>query len=157
MSVLSYSFHSLPLKLSNKGMNFLFPPLRLPNKEREEYSKIIFLHSFPFDSLLPNEALGKPRERGTHIKTRGRAPTVLLFIRWEKLKFSKIFFLLWQIKIPIEQIYIYIYIYILTTIYLIWYFLLDSIFPSLIFGHSKEFGWCHEPMECIYLAAEVAN
>ena len=35
MSVPSYSFHSLPLKLSNKGIDFSFPPLKLPNKERE--------------------------------------------------------------------------------------------------------------------------
>ena len=51
MSVLSYPFHSLPLKLSNEGINFLFPPLKLPNKRREEYSKIILFihfHSIPF-------------------------------------------------------------------------------------------------------------
>ena len=54
MSVLSYSFHSLPLKLPNKGMNFPFPPLKLPNKEKEKYSKIILF--IPFHSLLPNEA-----------------------------------------------------------------------------------------------------
>ena len=50
MSIPSYSFNSLPLKLLNKGMDFLFPPLILP--KREEYSKIIlFIHfysiSFP--------------------------------------------------------------------------------------------------------------
>ena len=51
MSVPSYSFHSLPLKLSNKGMDFLFPLLKLPNKGREEYSKIILFipfYSIPF-------------------------------------------------------------------------------------------------------------
>ena len=51
MSIPSYSFNSLPLKLLNKGMDFLFPPLILPNKGREEYSKIIFFihfHSIPF-------------------------------------------------------------------------------------------------------------
>ena len=51
MNVPSYQFHSLSLKFSNKGMNFPFPPLKLPNKRREEYSKIIILipfHSIPF-------------------------------------------------------------------------------------------------------------
>ena len=40
MSVPSYQFHSLILKLQNKGMSFSFPPLKLPNKRKEEYSKI---------------------------------------------------------------------------------------------------------------------
>ena len=51
MSVPSYPFHSLSLKLPNKGMDFPFPPLKLPNKRREEYSKIILFipfHSIPF-------------------------------------------------------------------------------------------------------------
>ena len=51
MSGLSYPFHSLPLKLPNKGMDFSFPPLKLSNKEMEEYSKIIIFirfHSIPF-------------------------------------------------------------------------------------------------------------
>ena len=47
MSVPSYSFHFLLFKLPNKGMNFLFPSLKLPNKEREEYSKIILFIPFP--------------------------------------------------------------------------------------------------------------
>ena len=46
MSVLYYSFHPLPLKLSNKIMNFLFFPLKLSNKIMEEYSKIILFISF---------------------------------------------------------------------------------------------------------------
>ena len=49
MSVLYYSFHSLPLKLPNKGMDFSFSPLKLPNKVREEYSKIILF--IPFYSI----------------------------------------------------------------------------------------------------------
>ena len=51
MSVPSYPFHSLPLKLLNKRMSFPFPPLKLPNKRNEEYSKIILFipfHSIPF-------------------------------------------------------------------------------------------------------------
>ena len=51
MSVLSYPFHSLLLKLPNKGMSFSFPPLKLLNKGREEYSKMILFipfHSIPF-------------------------------------------------------------------------------------------------------------
>ena len=51
MSVPSYSFHFLPLKLPNKGIGFPFPTLKLPNKGREEYSKIIIFipfHSIPF-------------------------------------------------------------------------------------------------------------
>ena len=38
-------------------MNFPFPPLKLPNKRREEYSKNIPF--FPFHSLLPNKPLRK--------------------------------------------------------------------------------------------------
>ena len=58
MSVPSYPFHSFPLKLPNKRIDFPFPPLKLPNKGMEEYSKIIFLipfHSIPF--LPPNQGL----------------------------------------------------------------------------------------------------
>ena len=44
MSVLSYPFHSFTLKLSYKGMYFLFLPLELPNKTRKEYSKIILIN-----------------------------------------------------------------------------------------------------------------
>ena len=47
MSVSSYSFYSLPLKLPNKGMNLPFPLLKLSNKGREEYSKNIPFISFP--------------------------------------------------------------------------------------------------------------
>ena len=53
MSVPSYSFHSLLLKLSNKGMDFPFTPLKLPNKGMEEYSKMILFipfHFIPFPS-----------------------------------------------------------------------------------------------------------
>ena len=46
MSVPLYLFHSLPLKLSNKGMCFPFSPLKLSNKGREEYSKMILFISF---------------------------------------------------------------------------------------------------------------
>ena len=47
----SYQFHFLPLKLSNKRMNFLFPSLKLPNKGREEYSKLFF----SFYSILSSQ------------------------------------------------------------------------------------------------------
>ena len=50
MSVPSNPFHSLPLKLSNKGMSFPFAPLKLSNKGMEEYSKIILF--IPFHSIL---------------------------------------------------------------------------------------------------------
>ena len=53
MSVPSNPFYSLPLKLSNKEMSFSFPPLKLPNKGREEYSKIIFFIHFHFIPFLP--------------------------------------------------------------------------------------------------------
>ena len=51
MNVPSYPFHSLLLKLPNKKIDFPFPPLKLPNKGKEEYSKIIIFinfHSIPF-------------------------------------------------------------------------------------------------------------
>ena len=58
MSVPSYSFHSLSLKLLNKRISFSFPPLKLPNKGREEYFKIIiFIHfySIPFSPPKKNQ------------------------------------------------------------------------------------------------------
>ena len=55
MSIPSYSFHSLPLKLPNKRMSFSFSLLKLSNKEIKEYFKIILF--ILFYSLLPNEAL----------------------------------------------------------------------------------------------------
>ena len=51
MSVSSYPFHSLLLKLQKKEMSFPFPPLKLSNKRMKEYSKMIFFirfYSFPF-------------------------------------------------------------------------------------------------------------
>ena len=48
MSVPSYLFHSLPVKLPNKKMDFSFPPLKLPNKGSKEYSKIIIFIPFHF-------------------------------------------------------------------------------------------------------------
>ena len=54
MSVPSYPFHSLPLKLPNKGMNLSFTPLKLSNKGNEEYSKnipFILFHSIRFSPL----------------------------------------------------------------------------------------------------------
>ena len=53
MSIPSYPFHSLPLKLPNKGMSFTFSPLKLPNKRKEEYSKIILFISFHSISFPP--------------------------------------------------------------------------------------------------------
>ena len=53
MSVPSYPFHSLLLKLPNKGMKSSFPSLKLLNKGRKEYSKMILF--IPFHSLIPNE------------------------------------------------------------------------------------------------------
>ena len=67
MSISSYPFHFLSLKLPNKGMDFPFLPLKPPNKGRDEYSKIIFFipfHSIPFHSLLLNKALDVKVEEG---------------------------------------------------------------------------------------------
>ena len=41
ISVPSYPFYSFSFKLPNKRMDFSFLSLKLPNKGREEYSKII--------------------------------------------------------------------------------------------------------------------
>ena len=62
MSVPSYPFHSLLLKLPNKRMNFSFSPLKLPNKEREEYSKIILFIPFHYISFPP------PKQETTLLK-----------------------------------------------------------------------------------------
>ena len=53
MSVPSYPFHSLPLKLLNKEIDFPFSPLKLPNKGMEEYSKIILFIPFHFIPFPP--------------------------------------------------------------------------------------------------------
>jgi len=53
MSVPSYPFNSLSLKLPNKEMDFPFPPLKLTNKRREEYSKIILFIPFHFIQFPP--------------------------------------------------------------------------------------------------------
>ena len=55
MSVPSYPFHSLSLNLPNKRMNFPFIPLKLPNKEMEESSNIIFFISFYSISFPPSK------------------------------------------------------------------------------------------------------
>ena len=68
MSVPSYSFHSLPLKLQNKGMSFPLSLLKLLNKEMEEYYKIIIFihfHSIPFPP--PKRGLGECETR-THVQ-----------------------------------------------------------------------------------------
>ena len=48
----SYPFHSLPVKLSNKGMDFPFHLLKLLNKEMEEYSQIIIIRLNLFNHVL---------------------------------------------------------------------------------------------------------
>ena len=53
MSVASYPFNSLQLKFPNKEMNFLFSPLKLQNKGKEEYFNIILFIHFYFIPFLP--------------------------------------------------------------------------------------------------------
>jgi len=53
MSVPSYLFHSLPLKLINKGGDFPFPSLKVSNKGRERYYKIIIFIHFHFIPFPP--------------------------------------------------------------------------------------------------------
>ena len=55
MNVPSSPFHSLLLKLSNKGMSFLFPPLKLSNKGMEEYFKIILFILFHSITFSPSK------------------------------------------------------------------------------------------------------
>ena len=60
MSVSSYPFHSLSLKLPNKRMSFSFLLLKLPNKGREEYYKIILFilfHSISFTHSKQGQAI----------------------------------------------------------------------------------------------------
>ena len=61
MSVPSYPFNSLPLKLPNKRMGFSFPPSKLPNKGMREYSKMILF--IPFHSIPSSQAKPKGIER----------------------------------------------------------------------------------------------
>ena len=54
MSVPSYLFHSFSLKLPNKEIDFSIFPLKLSNKKREKYSKIIiFIHFYYNISFHP--------------------------------------------------------------------------------------------------------
>ena len=48
----SYLFHSLLVKLPNKGMDFPFHLLKLLNKEMEEYFKIIIVRLNLFNYVL---------------------------------------------------------------------------------------------------------
>ena len=73
MSVLSYPFHSLPLKLPNKGINFQVPPLKLSNKYIKEYSKIILF--IPFCSISFPPPKWRLREK--------RGNTILYFFQYE--------------------------------------------------------------------------
>ena len=59
MNIHSYPFHSFLFKLSNKRMSFSFSPLKLPNKGKEKYSKII--HFIPFHFIPSSQT----RPKGT--------------------------------------------------------------------------------------------
>ena len=59
MNIHSYPFHSFLFKLPNKRMSFSFPPLKLPNKGNEKYSKII--HFIPFHFIPSSQT----RPKGT--------------------------------------------------------------------------------------------
>ena len=50
MSIHSYPFHYLPLKFPNKGIDFLFPSLKLLNRW-ENFSYLNTFHFVPFLSL----------------------------------------------------------------------------------------------------------
>ena len=63
MSVPSYQFHSLILKLQNKGMSFSFPPLKLPNKIREEYSKIFLWGQKVLEASAYSISIPRPTPR----------------------------------------------------------------------------------------------
>ena len=83
MSIPSYPLHSFSLKLLNKGMNFPFPPLKLPNKGRGKYSKIILF-------ILFNSILFHPLKRGlkaelisycqTHFQTKKQPTSIKLIL-----------------------------------------------------------------------------
>ena len=62
MSVLSYSFHSFPLKLPNKEIEFPFSPLKLPNKGKEGYFKITLLIHLHFILFPPSKGVFKETE-----------------------------------------------------------------------------------------------
>ena len=61
MSVPFYPFNSLPLKLQNKGMNFLFFPLKLPNKRD---GRIFLKYSFHFIPFSPPKRSLKLSNKG---------------------------------------------------------------------------------------------
>ena len=72
MSVPTYLFHSLPLKLPNKEMDFPFPPLKLPNKIMKEYSKIIlFIFFFPFYLIPSSQTRANSIYKTTHFVNLG--------------------------------------------------------------------------------------
>ena len=66
MSVPSSPFHYLLLKLSNKGMSFPFPPLKLPNKGMKEYFKIILFILFHSITFPPSKRSLKVPINQTH-------------------------------------------------------------------------------------------
>ena len=86
MNVSFYLFHSLPFKISNKGMDFLFLLLKFPNKGMNGYSKIIFfIHFLSLKWEVRGRSLWKAL--GSKIKETPPDPISLWFeavFRWEE-------------------------------------------------------------------------
>ena len=96
MRVPFYSSHSLPLKLPNKRMNFLFPPLKLPNKGREEYSKIIlFIRFYSISFPPPKRGLShkqyQPLNKGTDGSVLGNLKRKVVYCAIESVTMISIF------------------------------------------------------------------
>ena len=102
MSVSSYPFHFLPLKLSNKKMSFPFLWLKLSNKGREEYSKIILF--IPFYSISfppPKRGLShkqyQPLNKGTDGSVLGNLKRKVEYCAIESVTMISNFLFFWEI------------------------------------------------------------
>ena len=106
MSVPSYSFRFLPLKLPNKEMNFSFTLLKLPNKrEGRIFLKYSFL--FLFGSFNRENGMGKKEHSffSIPLKSQILIPLKLRGMRGNEIRFNDFF-----TKTPKIPLYIQLFI-----------------------------------------------
>ena len=95
MNIPSYPFHFLSLKLPNKIINFSFSSLKLSNKGREKYSKIIIFILFHFISFPSpkrglNEKQVKNRIEKFYRRDNQGSSRTKLGIYFKQMPFSKV-------------------------------------------------------------------